>query len=330
MAHKHKPGHTTHTAGHVTQQTFYASSIRCSYHLVAGCMTSHLISISSKQRHNVTASYGKTKKMSCPSCQCHHINIIPAHQDLVFKQHCSKDMTVSIYVLPHKLYSNPQFDQKTHKYYKGSVLPLIMAINNSIYYLLNCTLNHAYDVNHVINRLLLMLQRYITRHNDFKHRWITLLLSGLLSSQHISLCFLNVLYLNLRTVTWKSFWLQRTIYIMNMTIVKLVKSSFSCLHIICFWIFNKIITLRLSSKPLLSDQNLKSTTSFIGGGRPARTDYIFLKPYILSTEVQLKNPDEFSYVYSGHCSLNNAMQKIQTSEKLYLYVIYRSSWLQIF
>src|SRR5271168_3403195 len=49
--------------------------------------------------------------------------------------------------------------------------------------------------------------------------------------------------------------------------------------------------------------NIKSTTGFVGGGSSARTDYKLLKPYVLSTEVQLKNPDEFSYVYGRHCTL---------------------------
>jgi hypothetical protein len=75
----------------------------------------------------------------------------------------------------------------------------------------------------------------------------------------------------------------------------------------------KFIALHNPSILLASDQNIKSTTSFVGGGSSARTDYEFLKPYVLSVEVQLKNPDEFSYVYCGHCTLDNAMQEIQTS-----------------
>jgi len=75
----------------------------------------------------------------------------------------------------------------------------------------------------------------------------------------------------------------------------------------------KFITLRNPSILLVSDQNIKSTTGFIGGGSSARTNYEFLKPYVLSMEVQLKNPNEFSYVYGGHCTFDNAMQVIQTS-----------------
>ena len=95
--------------------------------------------------------------------------------------------------------------QKLHKNYKCSALSLFLAINCSIYYLLNGTFNRAYDVNHLINRLLLMLQQYITRCNDFKYHWFTLLLSGLLRSQHISLWFIFVLYLSIHIIAKKLF-----------------------------------------------------------------------------------------------------------------------------
>ena len=50
---------------------------------------------------------------------------------------CSKSATVPIYVLLY--YSNSQIDQKQHKIYKRSVLPLFLAIYRTIYYLLNGT-----------------------------------------------------------------------------------------------------------------------------------------------------------------------------------------------
>src|SRR6202021_2159629 len=101
------------------------------------------------------------------------------HIVVFFKSLCSRSATVSIYVL-RTHYSNSQFNQKPHKCYKCSLLPLVLAINQSIYFLFNATFNQAYDVNHLIKRLLLMLQRYMTRCNDFKCRWFVLLLSGLL------------------------------------------------------------------------------------------------------------------------------------------------------
>ena len=73
------------------------------------------------------------------------------------------------------------------------------------------------------------------------------------------------------------------------------------------------ITLCCPMISLVSDWSMKSTTGFIGGGRSARTDYEFLKPYVISTELELKNPAEFSYVYGGHCTLYKAIKEIQTS-----------------
>ena len=211
-----------------------------------------------------------------PSHQCHLIIIMPAPCNLSEKteNQCSKSVTFCVYVLLH--HSNSQFDQKLHKQYKCSALPLFLAINHSIYYLLNGTFNRACDVNHLINRLLLMLQQYMTRHNDFKHCWFALLLSGLLRSQHISLWFLIILYLRLHIVAQKLFWFQKIIYTMNLIIVytanlmidKIVVLS-SWLHFICFWTCIKFITLCHPLILLASDQNIKSTTGFVGGGSSA-------------------------------------------------------------
>ena len=60
-------------------------------------------------------------------------------------------LNVTINVLRHKHHSKSKFDQKPHKHYKRPALPLFLAINHSIYYLLNGTFNQAYDVNHLIN-----------------------------------------------------------------------------------------------------------------------------------------------------------------------------------
>jgi len=57
---------------------------------------------------------------------------------------------------------------------------------------------------------------------------------------------------------------------------------------------------------------------FIGSGRSTRTNYEILKPYAISTEVQIENPENFSYIYEGRCAVHNAMQRIQTNEKSYI------------
>jgi hypothetical protein len=196
-------------------------------------MTSHPINVSSKWHHNVT-----------------------------------------INVLPHKHCSNSQFYQKPHEHYKCPALSLVLAISRSIYYLLNGTFNQAYDVNHLINRLLLMLQRYITRHNDFQHRWFTLLLSGLLRSRLISLWFLIVLFLRIYVVAsgWTLVWYPKTIYNVNMivyaanSIIDKIVAQYSYLHFLCFSIRQKNI---LHNHPLIlkpSYQNIKPSSSFVGGG----------------------------------------------------------------
>ena len=78
----HNIGCMTHnTAGQVTQHTF-VSSIQYGYCLMPGCMTSHLISVSSKWHHNGTTSYSIKNKLSYLSCQCHHIIIMPVPRNL--------------------------------------------------------------------------------------------------------------------------------------------------------------------------------------------------------------------------------------------------------
>ena len=265
----HNPGHFTHniaSSGCMTQNKFCALSIRCHYCSMPSCMTS----VSSKWQHNVTACYRITDKSIYLFHQC-HIMLAPCNLSKKTENQCSKSVTFSVYVFLHC--SNSQSDQKLQKQYKCSALPLFLAINHCIYYLLNGTFNQACDVNHLINHLLLMLQQYITRHNDFKHCWFTLLLSGLLRSQHISLWFLIVLYFRICIVAQKLFWFQKKKIIMNFIIVYTVNSMMdkiavlsSCLHFICFWTCIKFITLCHPLILLASDQNIKSTTGFVGGG----------------------------------------------------------------
>ena len=291
----------------------YCNSITCatydSFPYLDQRLDNRLTHRSIRHIYSVAAGH-KTHHTYALSIQCHYHLMPGLHPTRVTnKWQSSKSVPVLIHVLPHKHHSNTQFDQKPHKPYKHSALPLFLAINRSIYYLLNGTFTRASDVNHLIYRLLLMLQQYITSCNDFKHRWFTLLLAGLSRSQHISLWFL--------IVAWKLFWCPRKknliiAYTMNLTIDKIVAPSL-CLCFICFRTCIKFITLYHPLMLLVSDQNLKSTTGFIGGGRSARINYEILKPYVILTEVQLKNPDEFSYVYGHHRTLDNAMQEIRTT-----------------
>jgi hypothetical protein len=116
----------------------------------------------------------------------------------------------------------------------------------------------------------------------------------------------------------------KTIYTVNLivyaanSIIDKIVARYLYLQFICFSIRKKKITLRHPSILQPSDSNIKPTSSFVGGGSSARTDYEFLKPYIVSMEVELKNPDEFSYVYGGHRTFDNAMQEIRTSGEVQL------------
>ena len=293
--HTHKAGGMTHNVGHIVHKL--------------GLMThnaDHLIHNANSMTHNSQSHVATSYRTNKPSY--HNLTEKAENCNIAIKQQNS--MTLSIYSYPIKHYSNTRFDQKEHKPYRCSALPLILAINQSIYYLLNSTFNQASDINHLINRLLLILCQHMTRHNDFKHFWFTLLLSGLLRSRHICLWFLNVCFWRIHIVVWKLSPLQKITFAVNLMIDK-IKALSSCLHFIYLCICIKHNTL--SSHLLASDQNTKSTTGFFGGGRSARTDYEFLKPYVVSMEIQLKNPDEFSYVYGSHCTIDNAMQEIQTT-----------------
>ena len=210
MTHRNFGPMTHNFVGHVTQLTYHASFIPCGYGIIS-------ISLSNKLHQDVTVVWVVTKTKTYQPHECEYIIIIPPPHNLsehmdsyttVYKQWCSEPSL--------------KFDQKPQKYYKCSPLRLIWAINLSIYYLFNGTFDHAHDVNHLINQLLLKLRQYITRHNDFKYLWITLLLLGLSSSQHISLSFLIIFFWRIKIIACKLSWFQKLKYMVYMTIDKLV------------------------------------------------------------------------------------------------------------
>ena len=109
----HKPSCTTHNPGLMTHNL--------------GPMTHNL----GPMTHNLgpmTHKYGPmTQNKSYVSIQHHnHLN----SETGVFSK-CSKSNTVPIYVVLY--FSNLQIDQKQHKIYKCSVLPLFLAIYHTIY-----------------------------------------------------------------------------------------------------------------------------------------------------------------------------------------------------
>jgi hypothetical protein len=144
-----------------------------------------------------------TQDTSYALYQCRY-HLIPCYMT-------GRHQSISSMSMPiHKWHTNSQFNQNACKHYcKSSPLSLLLAINRSIYYLLNGNFNRADDVNHIINRLLLILRQYMTRGNDFKHHWFTLLLSGLLRSRHISFWFIFILFLRIHVIMWNLFGFQK-------------------------------------------------------------------------------------------------------------------------
>jgi len=65
-------------------------------------------------------------------------------------------------------------------------------------------------------------------------------------------------------------------------------------------------------------QNRNFDIEFVGGGRSTRASYEFLKPFIISTEHLIKNPENYSYIFDGHGSFEKAMQKIKASGEKYI------------
>ena len=191
--HNHTSGPVTCNLGHITESKSCAFFIQC-HHLMMH------VPVSGNRCHKTMTGYGITDKLYNPSCQFNHINTDTYEMT---ENCCSKSITVPVYTL--LCHWSSQIDQKLHKNYKGTAQPLFLAINHSIYYLLNGTFNQAHDVKHLIDRLLLTFQKYITRHNDFKLHWFNLLLSGLLRSQHISLWFVIITFSRISIIARKLF-----------------------------------------------------------------------------------------------------------------------------
>jgi hypothetical protein len=63
------------------------------------------------------------------------------------------------------------------------------------------------------------------------------------------------------------------------------------------------------STPLTQDKKMKC--KFVGGGASARTDYQSLKPYLISIDDPIQNPEQYNYVYNGHYVFNKALQIVQ-------------------
>ena len=86
-------------------------------------------------------------------------------------------------------------------------------------------------------------------------------------------------------------------------------------HVSPFWFWPIFAGLGCSS---IMAQIKNFDIGFVGGGRSTRASYESLKPFIISIEHQIKNPENYSYIFDGHGSFDKAMQKIKASGEKYI------------
>ena len=86
-------------------------------------------------------------------------------------------------------------------------------------------------------------------------------------------------------------------------------------HVSLFWFWPIFAGLGRSS---IMAQIKNFDIGFVSGGRSTRASYESLKPFIISIEHQIKNPENYSYIFDGHSSFDKAMQKIKASGEKYI------------
>ena len=74
------------------------------------------------------------------------------------------------------------------------------------------------------------------------------------------------------------------------------------------WNWRNFIALPIEILP--SSKENKST--LIGGGPSHRSDFESLKYYMIPTELDFPNPENYNYIYDSHCSFKKGTQKIET------------------
>ena len=75
------------------------------------------------------------------------------------------------------------------------------------------------------------------------------------------------------------------------------------------WAYFK--TFDMPETCIFTASNVGIKHTFVGGGASTRSDFKMLESYIISTNFQVQNPENFNYLYDSHGSFNKAMQKIQ-------------------
>ena len=205
--------------------------------------------------------------------------------------------------------------------------PLAWDINQRIYFFMS----YSHDINYLIARIIMKLQRYITRRHDFCCYWRELLICGLLKSEYMFFLVhmplfhqLNIFIINLIMFIAKRFvklliflyknfiktcLLIRWLYIMILNYNNKIL-IYLCLTLACF---GKWAYICKGQTLASSAHDINAEYKFVGGGTSARYDFEMLQPYMVSRENELPNPEEFNYIYACHCSIKKAAQIIQAS-----------------
>ena len=71
------------------------------------------------------------------------------------------------------------------------------------------------------------------------------------------------------------------------------------------------MTFYMPETLVFTASNAEIKNAFVGGGASIRSDFKMLEPYIISTDFQVQNPENYNYLYDGHSSFNKIVQKIQ-------------------
>ena len=202
-----------------------------------------------------------------------------------------------------------------------------------------------HDVNLLVARILMKLQRYIMRCHDFACYWRLLPFHGLLKSQHMFFFVLITLFgpiyfffvnleiflINQVTFLMNSFtipcnpFIKLFIYLymiiqnvfirlwrLGIAISKNKNKIVLCMFLLLMHFFEWACSMTFympETSILTSDVKFKHT--FIGGGASTRSEFKMLEPYMISTKFQIKNPENFNYMYNGHGSCDRMMQRIQ-------------------
>ena len=168
----------------------------------------------------------------------------------------------------------------------------------------------SHSIDQLIARIIMKLRRYITRRHDFVCYWIDLLLSALLQMRCNKIWSLLIMALWLGAIAVTLFPFLWIPYIIISRNKKRVVQKFY-LMLVYLWFGISVIVSFHSSDLILQAHEKNIKCRFVGGGASARTDYELLKPYLISTENQIQNPEEYKYIYDGHFTFDKASQIVQ-------------------